>query len=206
MYRHRHAIVTALLATAVLTFVSRAGSAQTPQTPALTKPVAASSATGVVTPDDYVIGAEDVIAVLFWREPEMSGDLTVRPDGKITLPLIGELVAVGHTPDALRAEIQKASTKYLADANVTVVVRQINSRRVFITGQVTKPGAFPLSSLRTVMQLIALAGGLNEYADGDHITIMRGTQLFKFNYKAVSKGRSLEQNIPLQPGDTVIVP
>ncbi len=136
----------------------------------------------------------------------MSGDLTVRPDGKITLPLIGELVAVGHTPDGLRAEIQKASAKYLADANVTVVVRQINSRKVFITGQVTSPGAFPLSSPRTVMQLIALAGGLNEYADGDHITIMRGTQILKFNYKAVSKGRSLEQNIRLEPGDTVIVP
>src|SRR5262245_57795228 len=112
-------------------------------------------------PDDYVIGPEDVIGVNFWREQEMSGDVTVRPDGKITLPLIGEISAIGLKPDALKADVQKAAAKYLSDANVTIVVRQINSRKVFITGQVNQPGAFPLSSPRTVLQLIAMAGGLN---------------------------------------------
>jgi polysaccharide biosynthesis/export protein len=165
---------------------------------------------GVAVPDDYVIGPEDVLGVLFWREPDLSGDVTVRPDGKITLPLIGDMVATGLTPVALRDLLQKAGSRFLADANVTVVVRQINSRKVFITGQVTMPGAFPLASPRNVLQLIALAGGLLEFAEGDKITIIRNdhgrTTTLKFNYNDVSKGRKLEQNVQLQPGDTVVVP
>jgi polysaccharide export outer membrane protein len=168
------------------------------------------AAAGIAVPSDYVIGGEDVLGVLFWREAEMSGDVVVRPDGMVTLPLIGELKAAGLTPEALRMAIQTAATKFLADANVTIVVRQINSRKVFITGQVTHPGEFPLTSPRTVLQLIALAGGLTEYAAGDKINIMRadgsGTQTFKFNYKEVTRGRKLEQNILLKPGDTVVVP
>jgi polysaccharide export outer membrane protein len=113
---------------------------------------------GVAIPDDYVIGPEDVLGVLFWREPDLSGDVTVRPDGKITLPLIGEIVATGLTPVALRDQLQKAGSRFLADPNVTVVVRQINSRKVFITGEVMMPGAFPLASPRNVLQLISLAG------------------------------------------------
>lgn len=173
------------------------------QSPAVASAEATASAT---VPDDYVIGPEDVIGVTFWREPEMGGEQIVRPDGKITLPLIGEVAAVGMKPDALRGEIQRAAAKYLSDANVTVMVKQINSRKVFITGQVGQPGAFPLSAPRTVLQLIALAGGLTEYAEGDHITIMRGAQILKFNYKAVSKGKNLDQNVQLKPGDTVVVP
>jgi polysaccharide export outer membrane protein len=169
-----------------------------------------TTAAGLPLPADYVIGPEDVLGVLFWREPDMSADVTVRPDGKITLPLIGEMMVTGLKPDVLRDQLQKAGGKYLADANVTVVVRQINSRKVFITGQVAQPGAFPLTSPRTVLQLIALAGGLGEYAEGDNITILRtgssGPQTLKFNYKDVSKGKKLEQNIQLQPGDTVVVP
>jgi polysaccharide export outer membrane protein len=141
----------------------------------------------------------------------LSGDVTVRPDGKITLSLIGDVVATGLTPEALRDQLQKAGSRFLADANVTVVVRQINSRKVFITGQVAEPGAFPLGGPRNVLQLIALAGGLGEYAEGDKITIVRtdrsgGTMTMKFNYKDVSKGKHLEQNVQLQPGDTVVVP
>jgi polysaccharide export outer membrane protein len=170
----------------------------------------AGAAEGVAVPDDYVIGPEDVLGVLFWREPELSGDVTVRPDGKITLSLIGDVVASGLTPVALRDQLQKAGARFLADANVTVVVRQINSRKVFITGQVTMPGAFPLGAPRNVLQLIALAGGLLEFAEGDKITIIRNdrgrTVTLKFNYNDVSKGRKLEQNVQLQPGDTVVVP
>lgn len=164
-----------------------------------------------VVPADYVIGPEDVVGVLFWREAEMSGDITVRPDGKITLPLIGDLMAAGYTPAALKDQIQKAAQKYLTDANVTVVVRQQNSRKVYVTGEVAMRGAYPLSGPRTVMQILALAGGLTEYAHGEDIVIMRpngngATRALKFNYKEVSKGRKLEQNILLQPGDTVVVP
>jgi len=163
-----------------------------------------------VPPPGYVIGPEDVLGILFWRDQEMSGDVTVRPDGMITLPLMGDMKAAGLTPDALKQQIQQAAAKYINDANVTIVVRQINSRKVFITGQVTTPGAYPLTGPRTVMQLIALAGGLTEYADAKNISIMREeqgrTRSFKFNYKDVSKGRNLQQNIVLQPGDTVVVP
>jgi polysaccharide export outer membrane protein len=159
---------------------------------------------------DYVIGPEDVLGVVFWRDAEMSGDVTVRPDGKITLPLIGELRAAGLTPDTLKQQIQTSAVKYLSDANVAVVVRQINSRKVYITGQVTTPGAYPLTGPRTVMQLISLAGGVTEFADSSSITIMRTidgrTTSHKFNYKDVSRGKNLEQNLMLRPGDTVVVP
>ena len=172
--------------------------------------VPATAKAGVPVADDYVIGPEDVLSVLFWRDPDMSGDVTVRPDGKITLPLIGEITAVGLKPEALRDDVRKAAERFLADANVNVVVRQVNSRKVFITGQVGQPGAFALTAPRTVLQLIALAGGLSEYAKGDNITIMRAeqgrTRIFKFNYKNVSKGKALQQNIQLMPGDTVVVP
>jgi len=172
-------------------------------------PVTAAAA--VVPPLDYVVGAEDVLSVLFWREQDMSGDVTVRPDGRITLPLIGELQAAGLRPDVLKEQIQTAAGKYLSDANVTVLVKQINSRKVYITGQVATPGAYPLTGPRTVMQLISLAGGLTEYADSENISIMRSadqgrTRAFKFNYKDVAKGKKLEQNIQLQPGDTVVIP
>jgi polysaccharide biosynthesis/export protein len=186
--------------------VSRAQSAGAGQ-PAAESPTASA---GVAVPDDYVIGPEDVLGVLFWREPELSGDVTVRPDGKITLSLIGDVVATGLKPEALRDQLQKAGSRFLADANVTVVVRQINSRKVFITGMVGMPGAFPLGAPRNVLQLIALAGGLLEFAEGDKITIIRSdhgrTVTLKFNYDDVSKGKNLAQNVQLQPGDTVVVP
>jgi polysaccharide export outer membrane protein len=166
--------------------------------------------TAVAVPADYVIGPEDVLGVVFWRDQEMSGDVTVRPDGMVTLPLIGDVQAAGLKPEALKDQIQTAAAKFLNDANVTVVVRQINSRKVFITGQVATPGAYPLTGPRTVMQLIALAGGLNEYADSKNISIMRveqgRTRSFRFNYKDVAKGKNLQQNIQLLPGDTVVVP
>jgi polysaccharide export outer membrane protein len=136
----------------------------------------------------------------------MTGDVTVRPDGMITLPLIGDVRAVGLTTDQLKDVLQKSAVKFITDANVTVVVRQINSRKVFVMGQVGQSGAYPLVGPRTVLQAIALAGGLSEYAKGDEIQIIRGSTIFKFNYKEVLRGRKLEQNIQLQPGDQVLVP
>ena len=172
------------------------------------KPAGAPPVVGpsVAVSPDFTVGPEDVLGILFWREMEMSGDVTVRPDGRITLPLLGDVQAEGLKPDALRDEIQKAATKYLTDPNVTVVVRTINSRKVFITGLVTNPGTFPLTGPRTVMQLISLAGGLQEYAKSEEIQVLRGAKAFRFNYKEVSKGKKLQQNILLQPGDTVVVP
>ena len=171
---------------------------------------ASSSSVETVAPAGYIIGAEDVLGIVFWREPEMNGDVTVRPDGKVTLPLIGELRAEGLGPETLRDQIKQAAAKYMSDPNVSVVVRQINSRKVFITGRVTTPGTYALAGPRTVMQVIALAGGLNEYADAKNITVLRvangQSQSFKFNYKDVARGKKLEQNILLQPGDTIVVP
>lgn len=173
-------------------------------------PVTPPRSSGVPLPEAYVIGPEDVLGILFWRDTEMTGDVTVRPDGMVTLPLLGDIQAAGLSPDALTKVIEEAASKFQQDPSVTIVVRQINSRKVFITGQVTNPGAFPLTGPRTVMQLIALAGGLTEYADKKNITIMRlekGRQVvFKFNYNDVARGKALTQNIVLQPGDTVIVP
>ena len=181
----------------------------------LLAPVAASAvreqtAAAPPTPLDYAIGPGDVLGVMFWRETELSGDVTVRPDGRITLPVVGEVLAAGRRPEELQKEILEASTKFVTDANVTVVVRTINSRRVFITGRVTTPGSHPLVGPLTVLQAIALAGGLTEYADAKSITVLRNesgtTRTFRFNYRDVIKGRRLEQNLLLQPGDTIVVP
>lgn len=202
----------ALLATARAICLSAcfATAAWAQATPSRTQPAPTPVAPAVTVPANYVIGPEDVLGIVFWRETEISGDVTVRPDGRITLPLIGEIQAEGQRPEALRDQIQTAAGKYMADANVSVVVRQVNSRKIFITGKVTNPGTFPLVGPRNVMQLIALAGGLTEYADAKNITIMRNEngqlRSFKFNYKDVAKGKKLEQNITLQPGDTVVVP
>ncbi|WP_291984364.1 polysaccharide biosynthesis/export family protein [Luteitalea sp.] len=159
---------------------------------------------------DFTIGPEDVLGVVFWREAELSGDVTVRPDGKITLPVIGEVQAAGKRPQDLQAEIMTHAGKYLTDPNVVVVVRAINSRRIFVTGRVTSPGGHVLKGPLNVVQALALAGGLTEYANAKNISILRTvngrTERFKFNYREVTAGKSLEQNIVLRPGDTVVVP
>jgi polysaccharide export outer membrane protein len=163
-----------------------------------------------VVPKGFVIGPEDVLVVHFWRDQEMSGDVTVRPDGMITLPLVGDVRAAGLSPDLLKSDIEKAASRLITEPNVTVAVKQINSLKVFITGEVTKPGPYPLTGPRNVMQLIAVAGGLLEYADKDNILVLRtvnGQQKsYKFRYSDVARGKSLEQNIELQAGDTIVVP
>jgi polysaccharide biosynthesis/export protein len=177
--------------------------ADQPAPPPQPPPVAEAAA-------DFVIGSEDVLGVVFWREPDISGDVTVRPDGRITLPVIGEMQAAGLTPAKLQANIAAAAGKYLTAPNVAVVVRTINSRRVFVTGRVLTPGGHALKGPLNVMQAIALAGGLTEFANAKAITVLRngpdGSQRFKFNYKDVANGKNLEQNILLLPGDTVVVP
>ena len=164
----------------------------------------------VVTPSEFVIGPEDVLGVLVWREADVSGDVTVRADGMITLPLVRDVQAAGLTPDALAEKIQELLREYITDASVTVVVRQMNSRKVFITGEVGKPGAYPLTSQVTVMQLIAVAGGVTEFAQANEIAVLRirdgKTTTFKVPYKDIAKGKKVDQNIVLESGDTVVVP
>jgi polysaccharide export outer membrane protein len=165
---------------------------------------------GVPTEPGFTIGPEDVLGILVWREPDVSGDVAVRPDGMITLPLIRDIKAAGLTPDELADRIQTAMREFINDASVAVTVRQMNSRKVFITGEVSRPGAYPLAAPMTVMQLIAVAGGLNEFADSKRISVMRveagRTRTFPFAYKDVASGKRPGQNIMLKPGDTVVVP
>ena len=165
---------------------------------------------GVVTPADYVIGPDDVLMVIFWREQDLSSEVAVRPDGKISLPLLNEIQASGLTPEELRSNLTKAANRYVEDPAVTIVVKAINSRKVFITGEVAKPGPYPLSGPTTVLQMIATAGGVLEYAKEDRIVVMRTengrTVSRRFNYKQVSEGKNLQQNIELKPGDTIVVP
>ena len=159
---------------------------------------------------DYLIGAEDVLSIVFWRDKEMSTDVAVRPDGKITLPLLNEVRAAGLTPGQLKDLLVEESKKYVEDPNVTVVVKQINSRKVFITGEIGKPGPYPLMAPTTIMQLLVVAGGLRDYAHSEKITIMRTENgkpvSYRFNYKEFVKNKNLKQNIELKPGDTIIVP
>jgi polysaccharide export outer membrane protein len=166
--------------------------------------------TGAALPAGYVIGPEDVLTVVFWRDKEMSADVVVRPDGRISLPLLQDVEAAGYSPDELRARLVKLAAKYLEEPNATVVVKEIHSRKVFVTGQVGKPGSYPLIVEMNVLQMIAHVGGLLEYADAKNIVVLRhengNERRFKFNYKDVVKGKSMDQNIRLKPGDTIIVP
>jgi polysaccharide export outer membrane protein len=183
------------------------GQSQAPQ-PA--PPPAPSSPQATPLPSGYLIGPEDLLSIVFWRDKDMSADVIVRPDGKISLPLLNDVQAAGLTPEQLRTQLTQAATKLMADPSVTVVVKEIHSRNVFITGNVAKPGTYPLTVEMNVLQLIALAGGLAEYADAKNIVVMRkenGRQeSFKFNYKDVIKQKNVQQNISLKPGDTVVVP
>lgn len=177
---------------------------------AATSKSGAASGPVVTVPMDFVIGADDVMSVVFWGDKELSADVTVRPDGKISLPLLDEIRAAGLTPAQLKVRILEEAKKFVADPAVTVEVKAINSRKVYITGEVRKPGPYSLTGSMTVLQLIAISGGLDDYAKRDKISIVRndgGKQTsFNFNYKELLKGKNLGQNIELKPGDEVLVP
>lgn len=171
-----------------------------------------SEAPILTTPGDanaeFVIGPEDVLSIVFWRDKDMSSQVTVRPDGKISLPLLDEVQAAGRTPAELRAHLAHESRRFFENPSVTVIVSQIGSRKVFITGQVAKPGPYIIAAPTTVLQLIAMAGGLKDFADSRNIMILRRengrTGRYLFNYTDIR--RNLRQNIELAPGDTVVVP
>jgi polysaccharide export outer membrane protein len=162
----------------------------------------------LVPPPDYTIGPDDKLAIVFWRDTVITSEVVVRPDGRISLPLLNDIQAAGLTPDQLRQSLLLSAKKFFEDEpSATVVVKEINSRRVYITGGVEKPGSYSLNGPTTVLQLIATAGGLKEFVNGKSIIVVRsGNSRIKFNYRDVVSGKRLEQNIALKPGDTVIVP
>ena len=168
------------------------------------KPAPASFAG--VDPKTFIIGAEDILAVWVWREPELSGQFTVRPDGRISLPLVNEIVAAGQTPEQLTASIARGLSKYMNRPEVAVVVTQVNSRKYYIQGEVSHPGAYPLVVPTTVLEALPNAGGFREFANTKKIIILRnGKERLQFNYRDVIKGKHTEQNVVLQPGDQIIV-
>jgi len=161
--------------------------------------------------DSYVIGANDVLAINVWKEPDISRSLPVRSDGKISLPLVGELQAGGQTPRQLEQEITKRLTNYISEPEVTVIVTESKSQKINILGMISKPGTYLLTSSTTVLDAIAMAGGFKDFAKQKSVYILRkGTDgvetRIPFNYKDVIKGKNSEQNVRLQAGDTVVVP
>jgi polysaccharide export outer membrane protein len=161
--------------------------------------------------DNFVIGTGDVLAINVWKETEISRVVPVRPDGRISLPLIGELQAGGRTPKQLETEITTKLKDYVSEPEVTVIVQEIKSQKFNVLGMVMRPGSYGLSKPMTVLDAIAMSGGFRDFAKKKDIYVLRrgpdGTQArLPFNYKEVVKGHNSEQNVELQPNDSVVVP
>jgi polysaccharide export outer membrane protein len=160
---------------------------------------------------DYVIGAADVLRIQVWRNPELSVEVPVRPDGKISAPLVNDVQAAGLTTNELRDVLSQALSEYVAAPDVTVIVQQINSKTVHVVGEVTRPTLVPLVIDMRALEAIAIAGGFTPFADKSDIRVLRpnpdGSVVeYRFNYNAFLKGKQPEANMRLQPGDTIVVP
>jgi polysaccharide export outer membrane protein len=159
---------------------------------------------------NYVIGPQDVVDVSVWKDPELTRVVPVRPDGKISLPLLNDMQAAGLTPAQLRGQITQGLKKYMTEPIVTVIVNQINSQRFYITGEVARPGAYPLLPQMTMLQALSSAGGFTQFANLKKVYMFRtvdGKQVnFPFSYKDVIHGKNTNQNVMLKPGDTIVVP
>jgi len=159
---------------------------------------------------DYLIGPEDVIEVFVWKEPDVSRVVLVRPDGKISLPLIGDIKAEGLSPKALAEELKRAFSEYIEAPEVSVIVNEVNSPKIYVMGKVNSPGVFPLRSEITVLQAITLAGGFAEWAKKSKIIILRKIgekdKRIVVNIDRVIDGKRGAEDVRLQPGDRIIVP
>jgi polysaccharide export outer membrane protein len=202
--------VTQVIYIAILTTVVMAAAqtqaAATPAKPADKTEAKAPVGAAPVDPKAYVIGPEDVLRIQVWREAELSGVFSVRPDGKISMPLVGEVQAAGITPVKLGDNIAEGLGKVMTHPEVTVGVEKVNSKKYYIQGEINKPGAYPLVIPTTVLEALVNAGGFRDFANSKKIVVLRGSQRLKFNYHEVTKGKKMEQNILLQPGDQIIVP
>jgi polysaccharide biosynthesis/export protein len=169
-----------------------------------------NSAAPAIANGEYRIGPQDVVQIDVWKEPEITRTIPVRPDGKISLPLVNDVQAAGLTAMQLAGVIREGLTKYLTNPQVTVTVTMINSRRVFLTGELSRTGALPLLPNMTVLQALSSAGGFTPFAKTKDIYILRienGRQTkYPFHYRDVVKGKHQEENILLQPNDVIVVP
>lgn len=159
----------------------------------------------------YVIGNDDVLAISVWKEPDLTKAVPVRSDGKISLPLVGELQATGKTPMQLELDITDKLKNFITAPEVNVIVQQVNSRKFNVLGEVTKPGSYPLTASTTIMDALAIAGGLRDFAKKTGVYILRKSPDGKetrlnFNYKSFIKGKNSDQNVRIEPNDTIIVP
>ena len=175
------------------------------------QPTAEAKAKAPATADpNYVIGPQDVLDIDVWKEAELTRSVPVRPDGKISLPLLNDVQAAGLTPTQLSEEITTDLKKFITDPQVTVIVTQINSQRVYILGEMTRPGAYPLLPGMTVLQALSSAGGFTPFANMKKIYVLRNEggkqEKFPFNYKDVVKGKNAGENIVLKAGDQIVVP
>jgi polysaccharide biosynthesis/export protein len=205
-------LVGVLASTAAAQGDAKANDATKPATSDKAQPATADKAQPEpvsVAPADYKIGADDMLHVSVWKEPDLTESLPVRPDGKISLPLLNDVTAAGLTPSQLADSISTKLKKYLADPRVTVIVTAMNSQRIYVLGEVTHTGAMTLQPNMTVLQAIASAG-FTQFANTKGIYLLRTEngkqQKFPVNYRALLKGASVDQNLVLKPGDTIVVP
>ena len=171
----------------------------------IAKPMDASAA-APVDPGKYQIGPEDLLFIRVWREPDFTLPVAVRPDGRITMPLIGEVQAAGQSPLQLTGNLKQLLMRYLNNPDVSVFVTEVRSRKFYIDGEMNKPGSFALVTPTSVLEALSRGGGFREFANTKKIRVLRGGQVRYFNYKEVTKGRRLEQNIAVENGDHIIVP
>jgi polysaccharide export outer membrane protein len=228
MARKDFSTVVRKAAFVVLTVVSGLGLAWLAAAPALAQnrepapaPPASSAAPGrsdapgapakpdsgvAVDPTTYVIGAQDVLSIKVWREQDFTGLYTVRPDGKITLPLIGDVQAGGLTPERLGDQLKQGLSNYINSPDVSVSLQTVGSKKFYITGEVNRPGEYVLAIPTKVFDALSNSGGFRDFANKKKIIIIRGADRLKFNYQDILKGKNLDQNIFLENGDTVVVP
>ena len=207
MMKRLYALAIVSVLAAVPTLAQQNGASQTSQPDSQSASPAQQSAT---SDPNYVIGPQDVIDVNVWKEPDISRTVPVRPDGKISLPLLNDVQAAGMTPAQLGTQITASLKKYVTNPQVTIIVTAINSQRIYVLGEVTRPGAFPLLPGTTVLRGLSSAGGFTQFARMKGIYVLRlenGKQVkYPFNYKDVVGGKHPEQDILLKAGDTIVVP
>jgi polysaccharide export outer membrane protein len=164
-----------------------------------------NAAAAAVDPNKYLVGPEDLLFIKVWREPDFTLPVAVRPDGKITMPLIGEVQAAGETPLQLTKTLAELLAKYLNNPEVNVFVTEVRSKKYYINGQVERTGSFPLVTPTRILEALSHAGGFRDFADTKKIRILRGEKVYYFNYREVTNGKRLEQNIYLESGDQIII-
>lgn len=167
--------------------------------------------TGTIDRGEYVIGTADVLRILVWKNPELSAEVPVRPDGKISVPLLNDVQAAGLTTTELKETLATALSDYVSAPDVTVIVTEVNSKLVFVVGEVLRPAAVPLTQDMRALDVIATVGGFSPYADTDAIKILRrepdgSVSEYRFDYPAFLRGNGSESNLRLMPGDTIVVP